>query len=113
MNTFAHITAVAALLAASAIPALADTIASPSQGTIVAPATTAIVGAAPATTASTYRNDDALRGLYDQRPLISQCALQTPNGPLPGAFTGQTVLPAQYEFLMDFDFVGAACRKPF
>jgi hypothetical protein len=102
---------VAALMAAAALgtavaPAMAQTAAVAAQPANAAPAT------ANAPTELQYANADPLHGIYTRKPLIAQCADQTVLGPMPAAASGSLEAQAGYNFLIDPDSVGLACRKP-
>ncbi|BDE06114.1 hypothetical protein WPS_13900 [Vulcanimicrobium alpinum] len=72
--------------------------------------TTLVVSANDTKTALQYRNVDPLRGIYVQKPAFAQCANQPVVGPMPVPAAGSLEAQPGYNFLIDFDLVGA-CRK--
>ena len=80
-----------------------------------APAQTVTVSnaapAGPRYTMQEYRNADPLHGIYMQKPVWEQCGDQPVVGPMPDPKVGSVAAQPDYNFLMDPDMPGMACRK--
>lgn len=112
-HAIAALTAAAAI-ATSTLPAFAQTSPAPPSRVPTQSTTTlstSVTTTQPTTTAATYRNSDPLRGLYNQKPMINQCADQPVIGPMPVPAPGSAQAQPGYEFMQDFDAVGVGCRK--
>ena len=80
-----------------------------------APAQTVTVSnaapASPRDTMQEYRNADPLHGIFMQKPVWEQCGDQPVVGPMPDPKVGSLAAQPLYNFMMDVDMPGLACRK--